>query len=388
MNPLPEQTRVIIIGAGFAGAATAWALAQTNVGPGIIVEREPTPGVHASGRNAALARVVETDPVMRTLALRSVAHLRQLADGHGELIRSTGSLTLAGRENVQRLEMDRDLLRQDGIASELMPLRDARQRFAFLERLQFEAALWCPAGGVVDIHALLMTYLGQAKAKNFDLHTGCGADRLLVEGSRVVGVAVGDAEIRADLVVDATGAWAGLLTRERSPLPLQPFRRHLYVSGPLTYVHRRWPYVWLMDGEAYLRAEGDGLLLSPCDETPWLPGVPPTDSTTAMLLAEKLARCAPGLADLTLRRSWACLRTFAPDRRAVIGPDPVLQGLYHVSGLGGSGMTASAAVGELAAATIAGTRPDWLDPATVAPARFSVPGRGVSVFREAEGAGL
>jgi glycine/D-amino acid oxidase-like deaminating enzyme len=367
----PDKTRVIIIGAGFAGAATAWALGQTNSGPGIIVEREPTPGVHASGRNAALMRVVETDPVMLTIALRSVARIRQLADGDGELIRSTGSLTLAGRGNLPRLEAAHDALRQARVASELMPLRDARQRFAFLERMHFEAALWCPADGVVDIHALLMTYLEQAKAKHFDLHTGCGADRLLIEGSRVVGVAVGDAEVRADVVVDATGAWAGLLTRERSPLPLQPLRRHLYVSGPLTYVRRNWPYVWLLDGEAYLRAEGDGLLLSPCDETPWLPGAPPTDSTTAMLLAEKLSRCAPGLADLTLRRSWACLRTFAPDRRPVIGPDPVLQGLYHVSGLGGSGMTASAAVGELAAATIAGTRPDWLDPATVAPARFS-----------------
>ncbi|MBI2828441.1 MAG: FAD-binding oxidoreductase [Acidobacteria bacterium] len=374
MNPLPDRTRVIIIGAGFAGAAAAWALGQTDLGPGIIVEREPTPGVHASGRNAALVRVVETDPVMRTLALRSVAHIRRLADGHGELIRSTGSLTLAGRGNLRRLEAAHAALRQARIASELLPLRDARQRFAFLERMQFEAALWCPADGIADIHALLMTYLEQAKAKNFELHAGCGADRLLIEGSRVVGVAIGDAEIRADVVVDATGAWAGLLTRERSPLPLQPFRRHLYVSGPLTYVGRSWPYVWLMDGEAYLRPEGDGLLLSPCDETPWPPGAPPTDPTTAILLAEKLSRCAPGLADLTLRQSWACLRTFAPDRRPVIGPDPVLQGLYHVSGLGGSGMTASAAIGELVAAAIAGTRPDWLDPATVVPARFSVPG--------------
>lgn len=376
MSPLPDQTRVIIIGAGFAGAATAWALGRANLGPGIIVEREPTPGEHASGRNAALVRVVEPDPVMLTLALRSVAHIGRLAEGRGELIRSTGSLTLADRGNLPRLEAAHAALRHAAVASELMPLRDARHRFAFLERMQFEAALWCPADGVADIHALLMAYLEQAKAKNFELHTGCGADRLLVEGSRVVGVAVGDADIHADVVVDATGAWAGLLTRERSPLPLQPLRRHLYASGPLTYVRRSWPYVWLMDGEAYLRPEGDGLLLSPCDETPWPPGVPPTDPAIAIQLAEKLSLCAPGLVDLTLRRSWACLRTFAPDRRPVIGPDPVLQGLYHVSGLGGSGMTASAALGELAAAAVAGARPDWLDPATFAPARFSVPGDG------------
>ena len=376
VNPLPQETRVIVIGGGFAGAATAWALGQRNLGPGIIVEREPTPGVHASGRNAALARVVEADPVMRTLALRSVAQIRRLAEGRGELMRSTGSLTLGSHGNLQYLEVAHDALRRAMVASELMPLRDARQRFAFLERMQFEAALWCPTDGVVDIHALLLMYLEQAKAGNFDLHTGAGVDRLLIAGDRVTGVAVGDTEIGADVVVDATGAWAGLLTRERSPLPLQPLRRHIYVSGPATYVRRDWPYVWLLDGEAYLRPEGDGLLLSPCDETPWPPGVPPTEPATATLLAEKLSRCAPGLADLTIRRSWACLRTFAPDRRPVIGPDPVLHGLYHVSGLGGSGMTASAAVGELMATAIAGASPDWLDPATVAPARLSVPDHG------------
>ena len=217
MNPLPGQTRVIIIGAGFAGAATAWALGRTNSGPGIIVEREPTPGVHASGRNAALARVVETDPVMRTLALRSVAHIRQLASGHGELIRSTGSLTLADRGNLQHLEAAHAALRQATVASELMPLRDARQRFAFLERMQFEAALWCPADGVVDIHALLMMYLEQAKAKNFELHTGCGADRLLVEGSRVVGVAVGAPVLLTDGFhgIRVVGSLAGVLVKAR-----------------------------------------------------------------------------------------------------------------------------------------------------------------------------
>jgi D-arginine dehydrogenase len=106
------------------------------------------------------------------------------------------------------------------------------------------------------------------------------------------------------------------------------------------------------------------------DETPSAPGVPSTDPAASTLLAERLLRCAPGFTDLTLRHCWACLRTFTPDRRPVIGPDPHLRGFYHVSGLGGSGMTASAGVGELAADLVGGVCPDWLDPACVAPARF------------------
>jgi D-arginine dehydrogenase len=195
-----------------------------------------------------------------------------------------------------------------------------------------------------------------------------------VEGGRVTGVDTARGRVRADLVVDAGGAWAGRLGRDPSgagsALPLQALRRHLFVTGSPAGGHRRSPYAWIEDAAFYFRPEGDGLLFSPCDETPMAAGDPPTDPAAADLLAEKLSRHAPAFTDLPVRRTWACLRTFAPDRRPIIGPDPDLPGLFHVSGLGGFGMGASAAVGELAAALIAGERPDWIDASLVSPTRF------------------
>jgi glycine/D-amino acid oxidase-like deaminating enzyme len=64
------------------------------------------------------------------------------------------------------------------------------------------------------------------------------------------------------------------------------------------------------------------------------------------------------------------LRTFSPDRRPLIGPDPEVAGLFHVSGLGGFGAGTSAAVGELAATLLAGRLPEWIDASTVAPDRI------------------
>ena len=49
-----EKYDVVIIGAGFAGAATAFHLSEIYRGSILIVEREEVPGVHASGRNAGL----------------------------------------------------------------------------------------------------------------------------------------------------------------------------------------------------------------------------------------------------------------------------------------------------------------------------------------------
>jgi D-arginine dehydrogenase len=47
-----------------------------------------------------------------------------------------------------------------------------------------------------------------------------------------------------------------------------------------------------------------------------------------------------------VRRVWACLRTFAPNRDFHAGADARVPGLFWVAGLGGRGMTCGLALGE------------------------------------------
>jgi len=374
---VPESTRFVIIGAGFAGAATAYALTRLGQGPGVILEREDAIGVHASGRNAGLLKVSEDDVVIRTLAIRTASHLRTL-ESSLDVVHPTGGLTLVPAKHEASLNQLRGDLAHAGVASEVLSSSSARNRFALLTHLAdetFDAALWCPSEGVVDVHALLSHYLKTARANGFTLRMNSPVEGLVIEAGRVVGVHTGAGVIRTDTVIDATGAWAGRLGRDRR-LPLQPMRRHLFVSGHVDGASRDVPFVWVDGADFYWRGEGDGLLLSPCDETPVDPGLPSPDPAAAEMLAHKLALHAPGLGDLPLRKNWACLRTFAPDRRPVIGPDPKLPGLFHVSGLGGFGMMTSAAVGDLAASLLTDRAIDWIDPTAVTPSRLaSVTGR-------------
>jgi D-arginine dehydrogenase len=369
---MPEVTRFLSIGAGFAGASTARALAALGEGPGLILEREPACGVHASGRNAGLLKLTEDDPIVRALAVRTARTLAHLTAAEPDLLRRTGGLTLGPAALGPALADVRDHLRRDGLACDALSTAHARTRFPFLERFApqtSDTVLWCADEGVIDVHALLTHYLRAAKAGGFVLRTDCGVEGLVIEAGRVVGVETPAGIIRADAVVDATGAWAGRLGRAGRPLPLEPVRRHLFVSGPVAGATRALPFIWVDGADFYLRGEGDGLLLSPCDATPAAPGLPSTDPAAAELLADKLARYAPGLGDFSIRRAWACLRTFAPDRRPLIGADPGLPGLFHVSGLGGFGVMTSAAVGELAASVLVGRVPDWFEAAAVHPAR-------------------
>jgi len=368
---LPASTQVVIVGAGFAGAATAAALGRLGWGPGLILEREPIPGAHSSGRNAALAPQVEDDPVITALAVAGARRLREMAGSPEPVLRETGALYLGDDRDAAFLEAQVLALAALGVPAQVLTAGQARARFPFLGGLRFEAALLSPTDGVIDIHGLLLRYLAEARGSGFSLVTQCEVRTLLVEGRRATGVSTDRGDIRAEVVVDAGGAWAGRLGRETRPLPLRPMRRHLFVSGPAPGVPPDIPWVWDLAEGYYFRREGPGLLLSPCDATEHPPGLPGTDSEAEALLAEKLARRAPGLGDLEIRRAWACLRTFAPDRRPLIGWDPAVRDLFHVSALGGFGASTSPAVGEIAAAIIAARDVPHVDPATVAPARLA-----------------
>ena len=62
-----RATRYVIIGAGFAGAATAYHLARRGAEGILVLEQEPTAGAHSSGRNAAMVRQIVSDEAVGRL---------------------------------------------------------------------------------------------------------------------------------------------------------------------------------------------------------------------------------------------------------------------------------------------------------------------------------
>lgn len=372
-----DSVQIVIIGGGIAGASTAAAFARAGLGPGVILEREAIPGSHASGKNAGIACVAEFDPVVRALSVAGVKRLHQMSAGALPVIRPCSGLYLGSEALRAEFEACATALAALDTRSRVMRAHEARQRFACLSQFSFDVALESQDEGVIDIHALLLNYLDEARRGRFSLLTRTEALDLAISGGRVTGVVTPRGTILADLVVDASGAWAGRLGR-RSALGLQPIRRHLFISPTSGPIEASAPVVWHVSDGYYLRPDGQGLLLSPCDESPHEPGEPAVDPAASEMLAAKLSAGAPALADLPLRSSWACLRTFAADRRPVIGYDPQQAGLFHVSGLGGFGMGVSWAVGTVAAALIARTPVPFIDAAAVAPGRWTSPARVTS----------
>jgi glycine/D-amino acid oxidase-like deaminating enzyme len=353
-DELPAAAAVVIVGAGFAGAATAWALAEAGVSDVVILEREAAPGRHATGRNAALCRQLADDDDTTAYTVRGAAFLREPPPGFSDraLVTRTGSiLTADDQAGVDALVAR---ARGAGIACERVELGDVVARWPRLAGFGAAGGIYVPGDGVIDIAALLAGYLDGARRRGARVVTGCEVTGA-VAGAGGVRLATTRGPIAAAVVVDAAGAWAGVVGDRlgAGDTHFTPIKRHLFRSAPVA-VAADAPFVWhLGAAPIYVRPLGDGLMLSHCDSRDHAPADVTADGDAIERLGERVRAMAPGLADVGIAEAWACLRTFTPSHRFRIERDAALPWLVWVAALGGHGVTASAAVGTSAAGVVA-----------------------------------
>ncbi|MBK9384337.1 MAG: FAD-binding oxidoreductase [Planctomycetes bacterium] len=345
-----------IVGAGIAGAATLFHLSRAGLRC-LLLEREALAGMHSTGRNAAMIRQNVADPVERLLAQRSAAFYAEPFGFEAPLeFRRCGSLLLF-RAAVAPHRADPALGAVPLARRQLAP--DAtRALVPMLEGTPFGGAELCPSDGVLDVAGLLQGYLGAALRAGAELRLSTRIRRVVRETAGTFRLESDAGSFRAARVVDAAGAWCGELGAALgSPVGqvLAPMRRHLFVTAPLPGIDRAWPFTWDEGNGFYFRPESGGLLFCPCDEQSASAGEVGVDAAAEELALEKISRFLPRLLEARFRYRWAGLRTFAPDRRALVGADPRIEGLLWCGGLGGHGISTAHEVGRLVALAATGS---------------------------------
>ncbi|HVM96788.1 MAG TPA: FAD-binding oxidoreductase [Candidatus Acidoferrales bacterium] len=360
-----ETADIVIAGAGFAGATTAYRLAKRGVKNIFLLEPEAVPGFHASGRNASLTFQLLSDPQEARLALEGTQFIATPPNDFCgiPLLRRSGSLLLAERNGISALEKSYETAQVLGLHCEILPADRAMNMVPPLADARFELALWNPNDGVVDVKRLLQCFLDGARLCGVVLEYERTITAVQVERGRIAGVETNQGPIATRMLVNAGGAWAGEIGRMAGvgARTLAPRRRHMYQLQVGFPTDPSWPFAWHNDLDVYFRPEGTGLLCSPCDATPHPPLDPQVDPAVEPVFRDKLHRAFPALVHAHVTKSWACLRTFARDERFVIGRDPEIEGFVWVAALGGHGVTTSPAVGRLGAAAVLGERLPELD---------------------------
>ena len=138
---------------------------------------------------------------------------------------------------------------------------------------------------------------------------------------------------------------------------------------------RQLPLVDDADGTFYFKGEGDRTIwLSPHDEIESDPCDAAPDEMDIALAIDRFEQVVDWPVE-AVERSWAGLRSFAPDRLPVYGCDPDVKSFFWCAGQGGFGIQTAPAAAKLAASVLTSRQADptvaHIDASVFAPARFA-----------------
>ncbi|HEB89187.1 MAG TPA: FAD-binding oxidoreductase [Deltaproteobacteria bacterium] len=352
----------IVIGGGIAGASVAWELQRS--GSTLLLEREPLPGHHTTGRSAAFLVDSYAGPVVGKLTRAGRSFFETPPEGFTEAPLVTPNAVLWIGRDDQRESLEKALRtgREAGAGMEPVTLAEARKLCPVLREEYVAGAIVEPSALHIDVAGLLESFLRAFRRLGGRVETKSGVERLERKGDSWE-VDAGGRMLRARVIVNAAGAWCdevGRLAGARS-IGLRPLRRTaITFDGPPGVDTRTWPLVMDADEDFYFKPEGAQLLASPCDETPSPPCDASPDDYDVALAADAVQR-ATTLEIRHIRNRWAGLRSFVADRSPVIGMEPECEGFFWLAGQGGFGIMTSPAAARAAAGLIVnGVLPDDL----------------------------
>jgi len=203
-----ESFDYAVVGAGLAGAATAWRLAQRGHSVVILERAEPANDAGSSHGSARIFRYVYADPFYTRLVKDSVAGWKELESVHGgSLITPTGCVDHGEVRGPRQLA---SVLEEAGLSHELLSPREAAERWP---QFSFDTeVLWHSAAGVIDAQSAVHAMVAAAVAQSATLLSGWPVASVAKSGAGYTLAGPEGRTVTARKVVIAAGGWLpGLL---------------------------------------------------------------------------------------------------------------------------------------------------------------------------------
>lgn len=371
----PSAIDVLIVGAGIAGASLAAALAPWR--RVMLVEAEETPGYHATGRSAAFWHETYGGARVQPLSVASFDTLARPAPEFSErgFLSPRAALTIGHRSEAAAVGAFTAEFVAKGVDVVRIGAAEIAEKIPGV-RPEWSDAAYEAACSDIDVGGLHAAYLRAARRAGAIVVT-----RAPLQSAQRAGrgwhVRVGGNSIQAALIVNAAGAWADRVAVACGvpPVGIQPYRRTVIQLRLEVPVPAQLPLVIHVGGEFYFKGESEGRVwLSPHDET----AVDPHDAAPEEVDVAVAINRLQAVVDwpiAAVERKWAGLRSFAPDRIPVFGPDPHEPGFVWCAGQGGFGIQTAPAIAALLAAELGAPPPEGaigaVDPAPFAASRFA-----------------
>jgi glycine/D-amino acid oxidase-like deaminating enzyme len=381
---LSHTADVVIVGAGAVGAACAYFAARQGMRVHVVERGQIASGTTSAGEGNLLVSDKEAGPEL-DLALYSREVFRNDLAEYGTLweYEAKGGLVVAATEpGADALAELTTRQRASGI--EVTNL-DGTQLRAYEPHisLALRAGAFYPQDA--QVQPMLMTghLLRLARSRGAVVQTNTAVTGILRNGDHVTGIQTSAGAISAGAVVNAAGAWAGVVADLAGvQLPILPRRGFVLVTEPLPLtIHHK---VYAGEYVANVLSSDEGLQTSPVVEGTASGTVlvgssrerVGFDRTVSLPVLAQLAAQAialfPMLASVKVMRSYLGFRPYCPDHLPVIGYDPRAPGLWHASGHEGAGIGLSVGTAKLLMQALSG-QPTDLDLSAFRPERFEGP---------------
>lgn len=372
-----EKVDCVVIGAGAVGLAIARSLALAGREV-LILEAESAIGTHTSARNsevihAGISYAAGSLKGKLCVAGKEMlyAYCRERGIGH----RRIGKLIVAISESERP-----DLAKYLGWASgngvtDLRPV-DAAEARELEPKVSCVAALLSPSTGIVDSHALMLSYLGDAQGKGALLALQSRVSSGVATADGIVLHVAGseDTTILCKTVVNAAGLHAQSLARQIDGLAPDTVPPSFYAIGHYFTMPGKSPFnrlVYPVGREGALRAHVTIDLGSQCKFGPdfqWIDRIDYAfDETRAPQFYEAVRRYYPALKDGALQPGYTGIRprlsgpgkslqNNAADFMIVDESRHGVRGLINLFGIESPGLTSSLAIGDHVAQLAAAAR--------------------------------
>jgi sarcosine oxidase subunit beta len=374
----PSRTTadVVIVGGGIMGASTAYHLARRGCTNVVVLEASEMFGMGSTGLNAGGIRYQFATAVNIELSKHSIAMMERFADEMDQPlgIKRCGYLFLLDNEtDLAQFRRNVALQNAHQVPSRIVTPDDIAAIAPEIERTGVIGGSWCPRDGLVDPHGLLQGYVSNARRLGATLRTSAPVTSIeeLDGGVRRVIAGDGHAYDTPNVVV-AAGAWSAAIGAMLGvELPIQPIRRQIAVTAPITGLRPDFPFVIDFSRALYVHREGAGLLtgMSNRDERPGYDTR--VDDAWRLVHLENALERMPMLADAEIAAEWAGLYEVTPDDQPILGAIPDVPGTFICAGFSGHGLMHGPAAGMLMAEEILDGRATTIDIDPLRYARFA-----------------
>ncbi|MEM7500479.1 MAG: NAD(P)/FAD-dependent oxidoreductase [Pseudomonadota bacterium] len=353
----------LVVGGGVVGLAIGRAMARSGQEVAVL-ESERQVGAHTSSRNSEVIHAgiyYQHDSLKARLCLTGKRLLYEYCEHRGVPHARLGKLIVASGSS--EMEVLRDILRRgrgNGVTD--LEWLEASQVRAFEPQVRADVAVLSPSTGIVDSHALMMSYQGDLEDRGGAVVLGQTVTRVVVESSGFAVHCDGEKQIaaRSRTLINAAGLWASDFAHRidglsPSQIPATTYAKGHYFDYAAPSPFRKLVYPVPIVGGLGVHATNDlagRTRFGPDAE--WVADINyDFDATRKEAFVSQIVRYFPALEAARLSPAYTGLRPklYQPGEVSadfmITGPsEHGVSGLVNLFGIESPGLTASLAIAD------------------------------------------